>query len=273
MRGVLITLIVILCIQIPNVAWAAEAEDNPWQKLSDLSYKALQLTKSEEYSDAKEVLKYFEDQFMELSGKNQKLSMQNLRIFTTSFDESKKLLTSTSASHEERVDGITEFHLVVDAVYSQHQPLWKSTQEQVMAPLEKMKNAAVSNEVQSFYAHFNQFLSEYEKVHPALSIDLPETVLGKLDSYITYLDKNRSSIVTSDQQLQQIKALKVSLNEAYNSSGKDESDPSLIWVILTIGGVIISTLFYVGWRKYRGEKREIRTVSKQSKQKEYNRFR
>ena len=40
---------------------------------------------------------------------------------------------------------------------------------------------------------------------------------------------------------------------------KDEADPSLIWVIISTGGMIVLTLSYVGWRKYRGEKEKNRT--------------
>ncbi|WLD91809.1 sporulation protein YpjB [Alkalihalobacillus sp. AL-G] len=270
MRAVMILLIIVLFVQFPSMAWADQAESNPWKKLSDLSYKALQLTKAEKYKEAKDMLTYFEDEYLGLQGDEQKLTMHNLRVFSTSFDESLKLLTSASASHEERVDAITEFHLLVDAVYSQHQPLWKTTRNQIMVPLEHMRKAAVNHEIQSFYVYFNQFLSQYEKIHPALSVDLPQDVLGKLDSYITYLDENRSLIVTTDHQLQQISAIKSGLEDAFNSTERDESDPSIVWLIITIGGVIISTLIYVGWRKYKGEKREVRTISKE---KEYNRFR
>ena len=38
---------------------------------------------------------------------------------------------------------------------------------------------------------------------------------------------------------------------------EDEADPSLWWVIISTGSIIILTLSYVGWRKYQGEK-EIR---------------
>lgn len=34
----------------------------------------------------------------------------------------------------------------------------------------------------------------------------------------------------------------------------DEADPSLWWVIISTGSIIIMTLSYVGWRKYQGDK-------------------
>jgi sporulation protein YpjB len=42
--------------------------------------------------------------------------------------------------------------------------------------------------------------------------------------------------------------------EAVFQSEEDESGPSIFWLIFSIGGIIFSTLSYVGWRKYNGEK-------------------
>ncbi|MCF6408218.1 sporulation protein YpjB [Pseudalkalibacillus salsuginis] len=271
MRGVLVALLIMLLIQLPTTIFAAEDNGNDhWKKLSDLSYKALQLTKAEKYADAKDVLRYFEDEYLSLSDQQKKLSMYNLRVFSTSYDESVKVLTSTSATHEERVDTLVQLHLLVDAVYSTHQPLWKSTKNELMRPLEQMKDAAANQELQSFYAYFNQFLSEYEKIHAALSVDLPQELLSRIDSYITYLDENRSLIVTTDHQIQQIHVIEAGLIDAFDTTKEDSADPSILWLIFAVGGGIISTLFYVGWRKYSGEKKEYQTFSKK---KEYNRFR
>jgi sporulation protein YpjB len=35
---------------------------------------------------------------------------------------------------------------------------------------------------------------------------------------------------------------------------QDQADPSLWWVIISTGSIIIMTLSYVGWRKYKGDK-------------------
>ncbi|MEN2454698.1 sporulation protein YpjB, partial [Bacillus sp. JR_15] len=45
---------------------------------------------------------------------------------------------------------------------------------------------------------------------------------------------------------------------------QDEADPSLLWVILTTGSIILLTLTYVGFRKYRAEKEK-----KQKRQADY----
>jgi sporulation protein YpjB len=139
-----------------------------------------------------------------------------------------------------------------------------------MSILEEMEGAATTQELHDFHARLNQFLARYEKIHPALSVDLSDELLNRIDSYVTYLDENRSLIVTTDHQIQQIKFIEAALQDAYNQPQEDGADPNTLWVIFTVGGGIISTLFYVGWRKYSGEKKGIQSFSKQ---KEYNRFR
>ncbi|WP_349407557.1 sporulation protein YpjB [Pseudalkalibacillus sp. SCS-8] len=270
MRRIFLTLLIACFLQLPMTVFAAHQEESPWKKLGELSFKALQLTKAEKYADAKDVLIYFGDEFEELSDDQKKLSIHNLRVFTTSYEESVKALTKASASHEERVNALIGLHLVVDAVHSTHQPLWKSTRSEIFSTIEKMKEAATDQELQAFYTYFNQFLTKYNKIYAALSVDLPPDLLNRIDSYISYLDENRALIVTTDHQIQQIHTIETALMDAYDLNRQDSADPSILWLIFTVGGGIISTLFYVGWRKYSGEKKAIQTFSKQ---KEYNRFR
>ncbi|MGM7701664.1 sporulation protein YpjB [Pseudalkalibacillus sp. Hm43] len=270
MRGVFALFLIGCFLFIPLTVFADHGEGDHWKKLSELSYKALQLTKEEKYADAKDVLGYFEREYHELADADKDLSIHHLRIFSTSYDESVKVLTEVAASHEERVNTLMGLHLLVDAVHTDHQPLWKSTQNELMSMLEKMEGAAADQELQSFYAYFNQFLVKYDKIHPALSVDLPAELLSRIDSYVKYLDENRSLVVTTDHQLQQIKFIEAALKDAYDQKQEDSADPSILWLIFTVGGGIISTLFYVGWRKYSEEKKGIQTFSKQ---KEYNRFR
>ncbi|MDI5789376.1 sporulation protein YpjB [Bacillus licheniformis] len=43
------------------------------------------------------------------------------------------------------------------------------------------------------------------------------------------------------------------LEDVFDQVEEDDADPSLLWVILTTGSIILSTLTYVGFRKYKAE--------------------
>ncbi|MCF6137562.1 sporulation protein YpjB [Pseudalkalibacillus berkeleyi] len=270
MRGIFLTIMIGCLLLVPTTVFADHAKGDPWKTLNDLSFKALQLTKEERYAEAKDILVFMEEEFQQLPDEHKQLSIHNLRIFTTRYEESLKALANTAISHEERVNSLVGLHLLIDAVYSTHQPLWKATESEIMKTIDKMKEAATNQELQHFYIYFNQFLSKYDRIHPAMSIDIPPDLINRIDSYITYLDENRSIIVTTDHQIQQIQFIEAAMKDAFDERAQDSADPSILWLIFTVGGGIISTLFYVGWRKYSGEKKGLETFTKQ---KEYKRFR
>ena len=67
--------------------------------------------------------------------------------------------------------------------------------------------------------------------------------------------------------IEAIEALQTDLQALFeeNETEEDEADPSLWWVIISTGGIIISTLSYVGWRKYKGEKERREKIRKGQK--------
>jgi len=48
------------------------------------------------------------------------------------------------------------------------------------------------------------------------------------------------------------------LKNLFENMDEDEADPSLWWVIISTGSIIILTLSYVGWRKYKGDREKPR---------------
>ena len=53
--------------------------------------------------------------------------------------------------------------------------------------------------------------------------------------------------------------MKRKLQTIFEGLTEDEADPSLWWVIISTGSIIILTLSYVGWRKYKGERERSKT--------------
>ena len=59
----------------------------------------------------------------------------------------------------------------------------------------------------------------------------------------------------TDQKAQlELDALQYDLKTIFENMEEDEADPSLWWVIISTGSIIILTLSYVGWKKYKGDK-------------------
>lgn len=224
------------------------------EELDQLSDEALQLVKSSRYEDAKKLLEYFSNQFITYTMENHAFSIDELRIVTLTSNEAIEAVANGSMNHDERINRVTKFRLAMDAITSTNQPLWTEMEGSIMTVLGGMKEAALKGEQENFHSHLNSFLSLYEVIYPSLKLDVPVQRVQKIDARINYVDHYRSQVLTDEASQQELVALESDLKDLFNEMSEDEADPSLWWVIITTGSIIIVTLSYVGWRKYKGDK-------------------
>ena len=85
------------------------------------------------------MLDYFSDQFTSITGKEQPLTMDEVRIVHTSHDEAMEAAVSSNMKYEERINKLTKFRLVIDAIATSHQPLWIEMEEKVMTAFHQAK--------------------------------------------------------------------------------------------------------------------------------------
>ncbi|MFD1707145.1 sporulation protein YpjB [Siminovitchia sediminis] len=228
---------------------------SPLKELDRMADEALQLTKFSRYEEAKSLLEKFAMQFSEEGVKDGRLTMDELRVLTASHHEALRALTNIHMSDEERINRVTSFRLASDAISSTHQPMWVEMETSVMKGFQEVKNAALEGNKEAYNQHLNSFLSTYTVIQPSLKIDLSAERLQKLDSKITYIDKYRGDFSSQDWA-GHLDSLEKDLQQVFSDPHKDETDPSLWWVITITGSIIVSTLSYVGWRKYKGQKQQ-----------------
>jgi len=228
-------------------------QQSPMEKLDNISDEALQMVKFQRYEDAKKLLDYFSDQFTSVTGTTRPLSMDEVRIHTSN-DEAMEAAVSPSMKYEERINKLTKFRLVIDALATSHQPLWTEMEEQIMTAFNQAKDAAANGDTAHFHTNFNTFLSLYNVIYPSMKIDVPVENIQRLDARIDFINEYRSQIVSNSKSQQELIALDADLKNLFASMEEDDADPSLWWVIISTGSIIIMTLSYVGWRKYQGDK-------------------
>lgn len=231
-------------------------------KLDKAADEALQLTKLGHYAEAKNILENFSENFTELTKNGQFLSMDDMRILLVAQKEALETITNINRQPEEKINKVTSFRLVVDAMISHYQPLWTELQFPLMTAFSQVKEAVKDKNIDSYHVSLNTFLSQYELIQPSLEIDLPVNKLQRINSAISFIDKNRTKIIQDDSSFVQLETLEADLQKVFEDMSEDETDPSIWWVIISTGSIIILTLSYVGWRKYNGEK--------QTKQKGHN---
>jgi sporulation protein YpjB len=84
-------------------------------------------------------------------------------------------------------------------------------------------------------------------------MDLPDEKVAALDEHLDFMDAQRMTLLDNEQEQQRFQAAAADFESVFRSE-EDETGPSIFWLIFSIGGIIFSTLSYVGWRKYNGEK-------------------
>jgi sporulation protein YpjB len=225
----------------------------PISKLDDISDEALQMVKFQRYDDAKKLLDYFSDQFTTITEKERPLTTDEVRIVTVSRDEAMEAAVSSNMNYQERISRLTKFRLVIDAVTTKQRPLWTEMEDKVLTAFNQAKDAARNGDRSGFNTSFNSFLSLYNMIYPSMKIDVPVENIQKLDTKINFIDEYRSEFAADTKKMAELDGLEADLKKLFADMDKDQSDPSLWWVIISTGSIIIMTLSYVGWRKYQAD--------------------
>lgn len=228
------------------------ANEDAWSYLDDLTDQAILLTKQEKYEEAKKMLEHFSVQFVKRQPDKDNLTMNDLRVISISTDEAIKALTAVTLEHSERIRKVTQLRLAVDALHTEHQPLWRAMEDSVLNSFKKLKDAALSNNKEEFKLQFNIFSTKLDTIYPSLVIDLDPEYISRLDSHLRFLEAYDH--VSEKNKKEHLKVMEKDILKLFGKTTDDEADPSLIWVIVTTGGIIFTALLYVGWRKYKGEK-------------------
>lgn len=223
-------------------------------KLDEISDEALQMVKYQKYEDAEQLLNYFSAQFTSVAKTIRPLTADEIRIVTVSRDEAMEAAVSSNMNYQERISRFTKFRLVIDAITTRHQPMWTDLQDKIMAALEQVKVSANNGDMNKFNTDFNAFLSLYNVIYPSMEIDVPAESIQKLDARINNIDAYRTQMTSNPKNIAELDGLEADLKKIFSNTEQDQADPSLWWVIISTGSIIIMTLSYVGWRKYQADR-------------------
>ncbi|PLR77154.1 sporulation protein YpjB [Bacillus sp. V3-13] len=237
----------------------------PLDKLDSLADQALQMIKLQRYDDAGKLLEYFSEEFLAFNASERLFSMDELRIITVAHNEAVKAAGNGELNHEERLNRVTKFRLVVDAVTSTHQPLWTEMEGPIMTVFHDMKDAADKGDNEKFHLTLNSFLSLYEVIYPSIKLDVAPERVQKLNTLVQYIDHYRPQVLAASSSQEELNALETDLESLFDEMTEDDADPSLWWVIISTGSIIIITLSYAGWRKYVGAQKPERNRSRDHK--------
>lgn len=240
-----------LLMNFTGASIAHSEEHDHWSELNHKSDTILQYVKQQHYEEAAELLDQFADSFLKIDRVKHNLSMGELQVITSTYDEAVHAVRSTSLSHRERILHAYRLRLLTDVYVTSREPLWHQLKEPLIDSLNELHTSKQgTTEVEQ--KKVNNFISYYETVKPAWSVSLPAERLQKIDSQIQYVHEMMDRSVTQQEWDQHIERIEKELIAVFSGEETDEIyDPSLYWLIITISSAIFSSLSYVGWKKYR----------------------
>ncbi|MBM7703343.1 sporulation protein YpjB [Metabacillus iocasae] len=240
------------------------ATNEEWNELNRLSDEILSLVQQERNEEAKKVLEQFSDQFARFDITSLNMSVEDLRILTICHEQVIRSIESPSSSIEGRVQKAIQFRLLVDALQSEHQPMWTEMEDSIMTSFSHMKETLERGESEYFEEQFHDFLNKYDMILPSAQVDIRPEYIQRVDSHLSVLGEYKQLVMNDHYHAQQMQQMELDLRDLFTKMKEDEADPSLIWVMITTGSIIILTLSYVGFRKYNADKK------KQTSQRELN---
>lgn len=260
MKRIIVLLTTVFLFFGQDIKFAAENDSN-LNMLDSMANEALQLSKTERYEEAQKVL----ENIGVILNNTTTLTSDEKRILRISYHESMKLFENDTYTKDEVIKRLTKFRLVVDAVITDYEPLWTNMESSLLTAFQSFKEKIVQRDYQHFHEEFNHFLSVYDTVYPSIMLDVPVEKVQKVDAQIQYWEQYSSKLMDREDSIVAIEALQRDLQSLFDETEEDEADLSLWWVIISTGGIIIMTLSYVGWRKYKAEKDIRKSVKKGQK--------
>ncbi len=145
-------------------------------------------------------------------------------------------------SHQQIEKATLQLVLAVDAIDNPTAAIWLTWKEDLDQAVSQLIEQEQVSAVQ-----INDVINNWEIIQPAMSLTVTQEKMESLDQSIQQL----TSDVSTNENKQQ-------LNAFYQQSIEVDQVPNdnstFMLLVGVVSGVIILTLSYVGWKKYKGEK-------------------
>ncbi|MFS0781403.1 sporulation protein YpjB [Bacillus sp. 1P06AnD] len=253
-KRIVVVLLVFLTL-LPKVDVSASSQLEIFDKKSD---EALQLAKLQRYEDSLAVLQSYSDGSVGKIAKQAGLSKEVQEVVDAAYVQAVESLQNNNVEMDGKVTSLTRLRLAADAAHSVRHPLWTEMEGEMMETFNQAKQALDEKNKQQFNQSLNSLMLQYSLIYDGMKVNLNKETIQSLDQQFAYLDAFRPQLLKQAPNQKELSTLQYDMKTIFDKMKEDDADPSLWWVIFTTGGIIISTLSYVGWRKYKGTKEKVK---------------
>ncbi|WP_050615410.1 sporulation protein YpjB [Bacillus testis] len=254
-KKIVVLLMIFLPLTMLNHVASASSQLDLFDRKSD---EALQLAKLQRYEDSMGALEAFSVGALQKMTSRAGFKVEEQEVAISAYNQAIEALEDSNADLADKVTALTKLRLVADAIQTVRHPLWTEMEGQMMATFEEAKRAVEEKDQNQFHSSLNKLLSQYDLIYDSMKLNLNAETMQGLDSKFQYINVIRPQLFKQGADQKELDVLQYDMKQIFDKMKEDEADPSLWWVIFTTGGIIISTLSYVGWRKYKGLKEKVK---------------
>ncbi|WP_160647301.1 sporulation protein YpjB [Chengkuizengella marina] len=236
------------------------------ETMNMLASEMVQKTTEKNYAEARDILLKLSEQLTEVNYEGL-TSIEGLRALSDTFIMAKRNFNSVNLSEQDALLSSAKVHLVIDALSHQKEPMWLQYYSVLNSDLSELQTAASLGNKEKTSQLIETYKQHYDFIRPAMIINREPENIEQLDSYLTFLQNHISVDDKKENVNAVIEELKRFLKEVFYQNQSSTVSPLtgdqtiFSWAI-SIGTIIVSVLFYVGWRRYDYEKTNIFTVKK-----------
>ena len=201
-----IAIFIVTFLLIMNLSVPAKASSKI-EKLDEQSDAILQMVKIKRYEDAKDMLLSFSEQFLKAEIKKDDFTMDELIVISTSYDEAIETLEDNTVNHEEKLNSVTKLRLVMDAVSSNHRPLWTELENRMMNSFDETNKAALEKDYEAFSESLDKLLIQYDLIYYSLKVDLAPETVQQLDARFYFIDQYRPNVLANERDRFELEVL------------------------------------------------------------------
>jgi len=188
------------------------------------------------------------------------IRIESLNAVTQSILAARQVFVSPRVNEEKLLWHATQVRIAIDALYHEHQPIWKNYYPSLNKQLQQLLQAAVERDLTGLREQFDEQYNLYLAIRPAMSVQVSLQQMSALDSAYERLSKEMRAAAPDWQVIRDtLRELAAAVQAVF--VGEERSAWAGPWVpgspptlIATIALVVLAPLAYVGWRKYAAER-------------------
>ncbi|MFS0786783.1 sporulation protein YpjB [Shouchella sp. 1P09AA] len=240
---------------LPVYSYAVEDNDPTWREFDGLAGTLLHQIQQGEIDQAQKTAEAFSNEMEQFPFSDEEWTLSSMRTLMTTFESAYDALFTEDVSPEEQLRLAMALRLSTDAVQQVNQPLWNQMDRQMLDSLDRIGAVNDPFQSQQFSYEVNRSQQLYETVRPAVLISKGYEQVNELDDMHNRLQQQQLSEAEIDNHLDTMRHEYLSL---FAFTSVETVDPTLYLVMFMIGTPVVVSLGYVGFRKFKGERKKVK---------------